>query len=69
MNSKLYPLTDLAQFHDTVFGIFSYPALLQLHVFFPNFFSLSVTEETLLVKMRIWCIKIGIVFVLHGTKS
>jgi hypothetical protein len=31
-----------------------------------NFFSLSITEETLLVKMHIWCIKIGIVLVLHA---
>jgi hypothetical protein len=30
-----------------------------------NFFGLSTTEETLLVEMRIWCIKIGIVLVLH----
>jgi hypothetical protein len=28
-----------------------------------NFFGLSITEETLLVEMRIWCIKIGIVLV------
>jgi hypothetical protein len=30
-----------------------------------NFFGLSITEETLLVEIRIWCIKIGIVLVLH----
>jgi hypothetical protein len=30
-----------------------------------NFFGLSTTEETLLVEMRIWCIKICIVLVLH----
>jgi hypothetical protein len=29
-----------------------------------NFFDLSITEE-ILVEMRIWCIKIGIVLVLH----
>jgi hypothetical protein len=28
-------------------------------------FGLSTTEETWLVEMRIWCFKIGIVFVLH----
>jgi hypothetical protein len=28
-------------------------------------FGLSITEETLLVENRIWCIKIGIVLVLH----
>jgi arginine repressor len=26
-----------------------------------------ITEETLLVEMRIWCIKIGNVLVLHST--
>jgi hypothetical protein len=30
-----------------------------------NFFGLSTTDETSLVEMRIWCIKIGIVLVLH----
>jgi hypothetical protein len=30
-----------------------------------NFFGLSTTDETWLVEMRIWCIKIGIVLVLH----
>jgi hypothetical protein len=30
-----------------------------------NFFDLSITEKTLLVKMRICCIKIGIVLVLY----
>jgi hypothetical protein len=31
-----------------------------------NFFSgLSTTDETLVVEMRIWCIKIGNVFALH----
>jgi hypothetical protein len=29
-----------------------------------NFFGLSITEEPLLVEMRIWCIKIGIILVL-----
>jgi hypothetical protein len=29
-----------------------------------NFFGLSITEETLLVEMRIWCINIGIVLFL-----
>jgi hypothetical protein len=33
---------------------------------FPNSFGLSITEGTLLVEMRIWCIKIGIVLVLYG---
>jgi hypothetical protein len=45
-------------------------ALLQLHIFisdFQLFSGLSITEETLLVKMRIWCIKIGNVLVLHFT--
>jgi hypothetical protein len=37
------------------------------HLFFRifNFFGLSITEETLLIKMRIWYIKIGIVLDLH----
>jgi hypothetical protein len=30
-----------------------------------NFFGLSTTDETLVDEMRIWCIKIGIVLVLH----
>ena len=30
-----------------------------------NFFGLSTTDETSLVEMRIWCIKIGIVLTLH----
>jgi hypothetical protein len=30
-----------------------------------NIFGLSTTDETWLVEMRIWCIKIGIVLVLH----
>jgi hypothetical protein len=42
-------------------------ALLQLHIFISDFqlFVLSITEETLLVEMRIWCIKIGNVLILH----
>ena len=30
-----------------------------------NFFGPSTTDETSLVEMRIWCIKIGIVLTLH----
>jgi hypothetical protein len=30
-----------------------------------NFFDLSITEETWVVEMRIWCIKIINIFVLH----
>jgi hypothetical protein len=30
-----------------------------------NFFGLSTTDETALVEMRIWCIKIDIVLLLH----
>jgi hypothetical protein len=35
--------------------------------FFSDFqhLDVSITDETLLVEMRIWCIKIGIVLVLH----
>jgi hypothetical protein len=41
--------------------------VISFHNFFriSNFFGLSITEETLLVEIRIWCIKIGIVLVLH----
>ena len=37
------------------------------HIFFSDFqlFGLSTTDETSLVEMRMWCIKIGIVLVLH----
>jgi hypothetical protein len=39
----------------------------RFHIFFRifNFFDLSFTEETWVVEMRIWCIKIGNVLVLH----
>jgi hypothetical protein len=30
-----------------------------------NFFDLSITEETIVVEMHIWCIKLGNVLVLH----
>jgi hypothetical protein len=30
-----------------------------------NLFGLNITEDTLLVETRIWCIKIGIELVLH----
>jgi hypothetical protein len=33
-----------------------------------NFFNLSITEETWVVEMRIWCIKIGNVLALHDNK-
>jgi hypothetical protein len=41
--------------------------LLQFSHFFSdfNFFGLSTTDETWLVEMRIWCIKTGIVLILH----
>jgi hypothetical protein len=43
--------------------------LYSFHKFFffriSNFFGLSTTEETEVVEMRIWCIKIDIVLVLH----
>jgi hypothetical protein len=34
-----------------------------------NFFGPSTTDETSLVEMRIWCIKIGIVLLLHRVPS
>jgi hypothetical protein len=54
----------LAQFHGTTFGIFGFfftPFFFRL----PTFSGPSTTDETLLVEMRIWCIKIGIVLALH----
>jgi hypothetical protein len=52
----------LAQFHGTIFGIFgSFP----LFSDFQLFSGLSTTDETSVVEMRIWCIKIGNVFALH----
>jgi hypothetical protein len=45
-----------------------FSALVQFSQFFfriSNSFGPSTTEETLAVEMRIWCIKIGIVLVLH----
>jgi LytS/YehU family sensor histidine kinase len=44
------------------------PALSQFSLFcrISNFFGLSITEETVLVEMRIWCIKIDIVLALHA---
>jgi hypothetical protein len=55
----------LAQFHGSVFVFF--PALLQFLPFscISNFVGLSTTDDTLVVEMRIWCIKIGIVLFLH----
>jgi hypothetical protein len=47
-----YLMFRFYKFHNFVFRI-------------SNFFGLSTTEETWLVEMRIWCIKIGIVSVLH----
>jgi hypothetical protein len=42
---------------------YSYTLLLRIS----NFLDLSITEEILLVEMRIWCIKIGNLLVLHLT--
>jgi hypothetical protein len=46
-------------FHQTALPVFTF--------FFriSNFFDLSIAEETWIVEMRIWCIKIGNVLVLH----
>jgi hypothetical protein len=45
----------------------SFTRLFYSYTFFSDFqlFWLSITEETWLVEMSIWCIKIGIVLVLH----
>jgi cbb3-type cytochrome oxidase subunit 1 len=55
----------LAQFHGTVFGFFGSFADFTIFCSISNFFGPSTTEETLLVEMHIWCIKIGIVLALH----
>jgi hypothetical protein len=44
------------------FGSSSFPNFFFL---LSNFFDLSITEETLFVEMRIWCIKTGIVLFLQ----
>jgi hypothetical protein len=41
-----------------------FPTIFGLPIFFSG---LSTTDETLVVEMRIWCIKIGNVFALHPT--
>jgi hypothetical protein len=61
MKDYLPPSMDLAQFHGTFFVFFS--ALIHFSLFLfriSNFFGPSTTEETCIVEMRIWCIKIGI---------
>jgi hypothetical protein len=45
-------------FHPTALSVFTF--LFRIS----NFFDLRITEETWLVEMRIWCIKIGIVLLL-----
>ena len=36
----------------------------ELYLGFPTFLTLSITEETLFVEMRIWCIKIHTIYAL-----
>ena len=50
---------------------FSFGSLHFSQLFFStsNFFGPSTTDETSLVEMRIWCIKIGIVLTLHIEKN
>jgi hypothetical protein len=57
---------DLVQFYGTLFW-FSSDGSLSFHFFsrISNFFDLSLTEETWVFEMRIWCIKIGNVLVLR----
>jgi hypothetical protein len=65
-HAELYPSTDLAQFHGTLFGFFgSYTVFTMFFSRISNFFGLSTTEETQVVEMRIWRIKIGIVFYIY----
>jgi hypothetical protein len=57
----LTTLTDLAQFHGSLFGF--HRLFHSFHFFqISNFFG---WRDLILVEMRIWCIKIGIVLVLH----
>jgi hypothetical protein len=62
----------LAQFHGTLFGFNPcHPTALSVFIFSPDcqlFFHLSITEETWVMKIFIWCIKIVNVLVLHCTK-
>jgi hypothetical protein len=47
-----------------------HPTALSVFTFFPRistFFDLSITEETWVVEMHIWCIKIVYVIVLHSS--
>jgi hypothetical protein len=63
--TQLWSSTDLVQFHGPLFG---FSALLRFSgccFRISNFFGLSTTEETSLVEMRIWFIKISLVFVIH----
>jgi hypothetical protein len=57
----------MAQFHATLFGF--HPTALSVFTFSPADFQLfrhlSITEETWVVEMRIWCINIVNVLVLH----
>jgi hypothetical protein len=56
----------MAQIFWTLFGF--HLAVLSVFTFFPrisNFFDPSITEETWVVEICIWCIKIGNVLVLH----
>jgi hypothetical protein len=52
--------TDLAPFHGTLFGY--YLRVVTAIVFWiSKFFSLSITEEIYVIKMRIWCNGIGMI--------
>ena len=64
-HSSILRRTDLAQFHGTLFGL--HPTALSVFIFrgISNFFDLNITEETWVVEMHIWCIKIGNLLALH----
>jgi hypothetical protein len=44
-HAQLYPSTDLAQFHGTVYGFFGSYIFHNFFSRFSNFFDLSTTEE------------------------
>jgi hypothetical protein len=64
--AQFYSLTDLAQFLDCLVFIGSFTVFTFIYRI-SNVCDLSITEEISLVKIRIWCIKSGIILVLPST--
>jgi hypothetical protein len=57
-------LMHLASFHGTLFGFVNGLYIYSISDF--NIFGLSMIQETSIVNMSIWCIKIAIVWILHS---